>query len=122
MTTDTSGELPGTAAVRSAAGSSVRPPDRDALAATATSAARSVTGADPAAARVLAGWDPDGDPPRLGDRRPVPVDTLVVGGAALAGAFVGAARGGPGRLGRGLRGALAGAIVAGVARRVWRAP
>jgi hypothetical protein len=80
---------------------------------------------DPAAtgaSDVLAGWDVDGAVPARLERPPFPLDTVVVGGAALVGALVGAAGGRGHRARRGLLGALVGVGAAGVLRRVWRSP
>ena len=92
---------------RSGEPASVRPPDLD------TVRARPID--------VLAGWDVDGDAPARLERPPFPLDTVVVGGAAVLGGLVGAL--GAGRRGRRVvAGAVAGAVIAGVVRRIWRAP
>lgn len=90
-------------------GPSVRPPDLQPDA---------VRDRDP-----LAGWD-RGVPIGIAavrDERPFPVDTVVVSGAALVGAALGAVLGR-----RTLRdaalGGLGGAVGAGLARRIWRLP
>ena len=71
---------------------------------------------------VLAGWDVDGGVPARLDRPPFPVDTVVVGGAALVGALVAGAASGGRRGRRAVLGALLGAAAIGAARRVWRSP
>lgn len=72
---------------------------------------------------VLAGWDRGIGPMPPGgwqrDEPPFPTDAVVVAGAAAAGVVLGAVGGR--RRGRGaLLGALAGAVLAGAARKVWR--
>lgn len=72
---------------------------------------------------VLAGWDTDVDAADLArwqvDRPPFPTDLVVVAGAKVLGAAIGAAV--DRRRGRGLvLGAVAGLTVAVVARRIWR--
>lgn len=89
---------------------SVRPPDL---------APDEVRGADD----VLAGWDTDAEAADLArwqvDRPPFPTDTVVVVGAKLLGAVLGATL--DRRRGRGLvLGAAAGLTAAVVARRIWR--
>ena len=71
---------------------------------------------------VLAGWDPDGPPPVLDGRAPFPTDTVIAVGAMLAGAALGAARGGRHPLVRAKVGGLLGLGAAIVARRMWRLP
>ena len=72
---------------------------------------------------VLAGWDTDAEAADLArwqlDRAPFPTDTVVVVGAKVLGAVIGAAV--DRRRGRGaVLGAAAGFTVAVVARRLWR--
>lgn len=74
---------------------------------------------------VLAGWDvgvgPNGRAAWSDDRRPFPLDTVVVAGTAAAGLLVGAAV--DRRRGRGaLVGAVGGGLTAALARRIWRLP
>ena len=92
-------------------GSSVRPPDLD-----------------PASVRtspenVLDGWDVGASGAEVAswrrDRRPFPVDTVVVAGAAVAGAAVGAALSHRHRVAWSAGASLAGAVTAGAARRIW---
>ena len=71
---------------------------------------------------VLAGWDVDGAVPARLERPPFPMDTVVVVGAALAGALLGAAGARRARGRRAALAALAGAVAAGAVRRVWRSP
>ncbi|GGI03757.1 hypothetical protein [Egicoccus halophilus] len=90
---------------------SIRPPDLP---------PRAVRGAD---RDVLAGWDTDVELAALargrGDRRPFPIDTVVVLGAGVAGATGGAALGA--RRGRGaVLGSLVAVVSAAVVRRIWR--
>ncbi|MFA9432105.1 hypothetical protein [Egicoccus sp. AB-alg2] len=101
---------PVAAAAEPSTAASVRPPDL---------APESVRGQD---RDVLAGWDADAGVAELTrwqtDRRPFPTDTVIVAGAGLAGALVGATRA---RRGRGAaRGLVAGVVAAAVARRIWR--
>lgn len=92
---------------------SVRPPDLE-------PEAVQNTGDD-----VLHGWDAGTDTLARwqADRRPFPVDTVVVGSAAVSAAIVGGLlarrRGDPVLVGVGL-GLVGGAIAAGVSRRIWR--
>jgi hypothetical protein len=72
---------------------------------------------------VLAGWDvgvgAGGPADWADDHRPFPLDTVVVAGAAVVGLTLGAVV--DRRRGRGAAvGAVAGAIGAAVARRIWR--
>ena len=97
-------------AATTGASASVRPPDLP---------PDDVRGGDD----VLAGWDTDVDAADLSrwqvDRPPFPTDTVVVVGAKLAGAILGAAL--DRRRGRGaVLGAMAGLVTAVVARRLWR--
>lgn len=99
-----------TEAMTAEVGGSVRPPDL---------APDEVRTADD----VLAGWDVDADAADLArwqvDRPPFPTDTVVVVGAKVLGAVIGAAV--DRRRGRGfVLGAAAGFTVAMVARRLWR--
>lgn len=71
---------------------------------------------------VLAGWDVDGGVPARLEAPPFPLDTVVVGGAALVGGLLGAALGGRPRGRRLALGAVAGAVLAGAIRGVWRSP
>jgi hypothetical protein len=73
---------------------------------------------------VLAGWDVGADADEVAswqtDERPFPTDTVVVAGAGVLGALLGAAVGRE-RRGRGaVGGALLGVLAAALARRVWR--
>lgn len=71
----------------------------------------------------LAGWDA-GVPMGISavtDRRPFPVDTVVVVGAMAAGLTVGSCLGDR-RVRNAVLGALGGAVGAGLGRRLWRAP
>ena len=87
---------------------SVRPPDL---------VPASVRDHDP-----LAGWDVGMATPEPIASAPFPVDTAVVAGAAVLGALVVGLTTRRAGLGRLLVGALAGAVVGGVARGVWRLP
>jgi hypothetical protein len=72
-----------------------------------------------AAGDVLEGWDRGAGPVMVVDRAPIPTDAIVLAGAGLAGAVLGALFGE-----RGCRGAVLGAaggvLGAAVARRIWR--
>jgi hypothetical protein len=72
---------------------------------------------------VLEGWDVDADPAELErwrhDRPPFPADTVIVAGAGVAGALLGAVV--ADRRARGaVLGGLAGVVGAAVLRQVWR--
>jgi len=71
---------------------------------------------------VLAGWDPAGPPPALDGSAPFPLDTVIAGGATLAGIVLGVAVGGRHPLVRATVGGLTGLGAAIVARRMWRLP
>jgi hypothetical protein len=70
-------------------------------------------------ADVLEGWDRESGPPPVVDQAPFPLDAVVLGGAGLAGALLGALFGERGCRGAVL-GAVGGVLGAAAARRVWR--
>lgn len=88
----------------------VRPPDLD-----------PATVADPA--EVLRGWDDGASDAEVAgwraDRRPLPLDTILVAAGAVGGAGVGASLPGRHRVAGAALGSLAGAVLAGALRRVW---